>query len=152
HDIAALHRGDAQTDRDLAVVLEQTPRRILVAPGDRRDVFEEQQSARVAGSDRQIEHVARRAKLTCRIERDVFVSHAASAAFGREVSGLELVVDLFLADAEFGQPPARELEEDDFLLLTEQIDLLDAVYRQQLAAQELGIAPQFGLGEAFATD
>ena len=58
---------------------------------------------------------------------------------------LELAVDLLLVDAELRQPLPRDFEEDDFLLLAEQLDLLDVRHQQQLAAQELGVAAQLGL-------
>ena len=73
------------------------------------------------------------------------VADADASAVGGDVPRLQLAVDLLLVDAELGQPLPRDLEEDDFLLLGEEVDLLDVRHRLQLAAQELGVAPQLGL-------
>ena len=62
HDVAALHRGDAQADGRLAVVAEQAARRILIAAIDRRDVLQEELAARLIRPDHQFEHFLGRAE------------------------------------------------------------------------------------------
>ena len=142
HDVAALHRGDAQADGRLAVVAEQTARRVLIAALQRGDVPEEELAARPVRADHQLEHVLGRAETAFRIERDVLVADAHAAAVGGDVPLLELGVDLLLVDAELRQPLPRDFEEDDFLLRGEELDALDVLHQQQLAAQELGVAAQ----------
>ena len=71
------------------------------------------------------------------------VADAHAAAVGGDVPRLELAVDLLLVDAELRQPLPRDFQEDDFLLLAEEIDFLDVLHQQQLAAEELGVAAQF---------
>ena len=122
HDVAALHRGDAQADGRLAVVAEQAPRRVLIAALQRRHVPEEELAARLVRADHQIEHVLGRAEAALRIERDVLVADAHAAAVGGDVPRLELAVDLLLVDAELRQPLPRDFEEDDFLLFAEELD------------------------------
>ena len=122
HDVAALHGGDAQADGRLAVVAEQTARRVLIAALDRRHVAEEELPARLVGADDQLEHVLGRAESALGIERDVLVADAHAAAVGGDVSRLQLGVDLLLVDAELRQPLPRDFEEDDFLLLGEELD------------------------------
>ena len=137
------HRGDSQADGRLAVVAEQTPRRILVAALQRGDVPEKELAARLVRADHQIEHVVGRAEAARRIERDVLiVADAHAAAVGGDVPRLELAVDLLLVDAELRQPLPRDFEEDDFLLFAEELDALDARHQEQLAAQELDVAAQ----------
>ena len=142
HDVAALHGGDAQADGRLAVVAEQTARRVLIAALQRGDVPEEELAARLVRSDHQLEHVIGRAETALRIERDVLIADAHAAAVGGDVPRLQLGVDLLLVDAELRQPLPRDFEEDDFLLGGEELDLLDVRHQQQLAAQELGVAAQ----------
>ena len=80
------------------------------------------------------------------------VADAHAAAVGGDVLRLQLAVDLLLVDAELRQPLPRDFEEDDFLLFAEEFDLLDVRHQQQLAAQELDVAAQFGLRVAVAGD
>ena len=68
HDVAALHRRDAEADRRLAVVAQQPPRRVLIAAIQRGDVAQEQLPARLVGTDHEVEHVVRRAEFARRID------------------------------------------------------------------------------------
>ena len=90
HDVAALHRGDAQADGRLAVVAEQTARRILIAALQRGDVPEEELAARLVRADHQLEHVIGRAETALRIERDVLIADAHAPAVGGDVPRLQL--------------------------------------------------------------
>ena len=69
HDVAALHRGDAEADGRLAVVAQQPARRVLIAALQRRDVAEDELAARPVRADHQVEHVVGGAEAAVRIER-----------------------------------------------------------------------------------
>src|SRR5262249_50082423 len=144
-DVAALGRGNPQADGRPAIVAEQTPRRILVAALQRRDVFQKQLTARSIRSDHQLEHILRGAESPPRINRNVLVTDANSTAVGGDVSLLELVVDMLFVDAELRQPLPGNLEENDFLLLGEKFYFLDVRHREQLPSEKIGKPPQFRL-------
>ena len=118
----------------------------------RGNVPEEELAARLVGSNHEIQHVIGRAETALRIERDVLISDAHEAAVGGLVPRLEVAVDLLLVDAELRQPLPRDFEEDDFLLGTEELDLVDVRSQEQLAAHELGVAAQFREREAITSN
>ena len=72
------------------------------------------------------------------------IADAHAAAVGGDVLRLKLGVDLLFVDAELRQALPRDFEKDDLLLFAEEIDLLHILHEQQLAAQELDVAAQFG--------
>ncbi len=150
HDVAALHGGDAQADGWLAVVPEQTPRRVLFAALQRRHVPEEKLAACLIRANYQSEHVFGRLELAFRIDRDVLVANAHTAAVGSDVFRLQLAVDLLFVNPELREPLPRDFKEDDFLLFAEELDFLDIRHQEHFAAQEIGVAAQFRLRVALA--
>src|SRR5262249_46724571 len=100
----------------------------------------------------QAQHVFGRPEGAARVERDVPVADADAAAVGRDVPLLQLAVNLLFADAELCQTLPGKLEVNDLLWLGEQLDLLDVGHQEQLAAEEVGVAPQLVLCEAVTGD
>ena len=125
HHVAPLHCGNPQADRRLAVVAEQTARRVLIAALQRGNVPEEELAARLVGSNHEIQHVIGRAETALRIERDVLISDAHAPAVGGDVPRLQVAVNLLLVDAELCQPLPRDFQENDFPLGGEELDFLD---------------------------
>src|SRR5262249_43502237 len=96
HDVAALLRGDPQTNGRLAIVTKQPAWRIVCAAVQCRDISEEELAAALIRADHQIEHVFRGVKTAGRIERNLLIAHTHVATVGGNIFRLEPSVDLFL--------------------------------------------------------
>ncbi len=151
-DVSAAHRGDAEADGRLAVEAQDPPGRILIAARQRRHVAERQLRACAAGANDQVEHVVGRLEDSQRIDDGVLFADAHPPAVGGDVARLQLGVDLLLVDAEAREPLTGHLEVDHFLLLGEQVDLLDVLDPLQLAPQKLDVAAQLGIAVAIPGD
>ena len=151
-NVATRDRGDAQTDGRVAIVAQQATGRILIAALQRGDVPQAKLTPGRIRTDDQIEHVIGRGECPRRVDRNVLVAHADAAAVGGDIPFLEFAVDHLLIETQLRQPLTRDFEKDDFALFAKERDAFHSGHLEQLAAEELPIAAQFGKGESVARD
>ena len=145
-DVAALAHGDGQADAVLAVHAEDRLRRVRVAAVDAGDVAETDRPP--VGDEVDVPDVLLRVEGARDAQREGLRAGLDRPGRQDQVLRPERVRERRRVQAEAGELPGGELDEDGLVLGAEQLDLGDVRHLQQLRADALGVVAQLALAEA----